>query len=408
MATTTIPIANATIVAAGQAIQVMPIFADPINVVTRPDHLINAYLSNYSQLTPVNRDNDITWFAGDNGGRGFVRVKTSLEAIVLNRTILADPINVIASLSSTSLPGFVFDAWFELATEIEAEFSILKYQKNWVAWSKIGEASFIRDRSNEAGERPMDWEGWAWQVLPLEEMAVVYGDNGICMMYPVDSPAASFGFKNIAKVGIKSPYSVAGSEHVHFFITAIGDLWKLTKQGPEKLGFREYLSSLTNPVLLYEEKDQKLFISDGTIGYVFSSGLGGGYASITGITNNFVTSPTAMVGTPISIMTDTIDLGHRGIKTITFVEVGTDTTEDIFVALDFRYTKDEVWRTSDWVLTNPEGVAKINVAAVEFRVRVKQNVFDELRLDYINLRHQRADRRFLRGPLFEQPDQGEA
>jgi hypothetical protein len=106
-------------------------------------------------------------------------------------------------------------------------------------------------------------------------------------------------------------------------------------------------------------------------------------------------------------MTDIIDLGQRGIKFISFIEVGTDTTEELYVAVDFRYTKDENWRTSDWVKCNPEGVAKIDIAAVEFRFRVKQVTYDELKIDYLNIRHQRHDRRFIRGPLYELPDQGE-
>ena len=58
------------------------------------------------------------------------------------------------------------------------------------------------------------------------------------------------------------------------------------------------------------------------------------------------------------------------------------------------------------ILTNPEGTARIMIAGIEFRIRVKQTEYAETQIDYINVRHQRSDKRFLRGPLSEQPDQG--
>jgi hypothetical protein len=254
----------------------------------------------------------------------------------------------------------------------------------------------------------MDWRGMVWAVKKLEELVVIYGSGGITIMNPVEEPVPSFGFKDISAVGLKSVYSISGTEQVHYFITSANDLWRLTKQGPERLGFAEFFAAMTNPMLNYNEAEQRLFISDGTTGYVFADGLGGGYATLTGITKNFVTSPSALTSVPFSLMTDTLDLGHRGIKNLTFVEVGIDTDQAVYVAVDYRYVKTETWRTSEWVLTNPEGVARIEISAVEFRIRIKQTTYDEVRIDYINLRHQRSDKRFLRGPLFEQPDQGEA
>lgn len=401
MATEIIDIGSATIGISGQAIHLMPIVADPIGMA------LGVTSGATTTKTIVNRDNDISFFCRASRVNGVPENVISLQGFIDSATIFIDPIGMTNGVSGSPVMGTVIDISLDMSLSVEAKWYIASIRNNWVEWSKIGEASFIRDRTNEAGDRPMSWNGWAWRVLKLGELVIVYGDNGICVMTPVTDPVATFGFKDIAKVGIKSPWSVAGTDHVHFFITGLGELWKFTSKGPERLGFKEFLSPLTNPVLNYDETNDRLFISDGSSGYVYDEGLGGGYASITGITNAFVTSPSAMPAVPISIMTDTIDLGHRGIKTLTFVEIGTDTTEDLFVSVDFRYTKDEAWRSSEWVKTNPEGVARITVAAVEFRVRIKQTTYDELRIDYINVRHQRSDSRFLRGPIFEQPDQGE-
>lgn len=423
MATTTILPGNASVTVAGQAVTIPLVSIGNASItlagkVLTLNNIINAEPIDIKVVPSAgahapgrgtNRDNDIFWWATDNNKRGIIDVEVDVAGQIQSPTVIDNTvIDIGVAPAGTYAAGVLVEGGIDISVNLVAEWYSISGRENWVAWSKIGEASFVMDKTNEAGLRPMSWNGWAWKVYQLDDMAVVYGENGITMMYPVDSPAASFGFKDISRVGIISSHAVAGSKHVHYFITSTGDLWKLTKQGPEKLGFREFLIVLADPHLLYDEANQRLFISDGETGYVFKDGLGGGYATITGITNNYASSPSALVDIPISIMTDTVDLGHRGIKTITFVEIGTDTTENLFVALDFRYTKDEEWRTSDWVQTNPEGVARISVAAVEFRVRIKQTTFDELRIDYINVRHQRADRRFLRGPLFEQPDQGEA
>lgn len=357
--------------------------------------------------TIIRRENDVWFYSAASRVDGVPKNVIGLQGLIANATIYSSPISMTSGVSGSAVMGSVISGSIDMSLSLDAKWYGASARTNWVEWSKIGEASFIRDRTNEAGDRPMSWNGWAWRVLKLGKFVIVYGDNGICVMTPVTEPAATFGFNDIAKVGIKSPWSVAGTDQIHFFITSLGELWKFTPKGPERLGFKEFLSVLTNPVLNYDETNDRLFISDGSTGYVYDGGLGGGYATITGITNEFVTSPSAMPGVPISIMTDIIDLGHRGIKTLTFVEIGTDTTEDLFVSVDFRYTKDEAWRSSEWVKTNPEGVARITVAAIEFRVRVMQTTYDELRIDYINVRHQRSDSRFLRGPIFEQPDQGE-
>lgn len=409
-----IPVEAGGITVTGQSVYVMPIVADPINV-----ELFAAYGDSGNQAivsgtTPV-PGYDTIFNCAANNKAGVIDVGAGVDGDLLSRTILTNTtITVTLGMDADALEGIVVGEAIELTVgfgALEDSDNPIVYiqpsKRNWVAWSKIGEASFVQDRTNEAGDRPMDWSGWAWQVKKLDKFVIVYGEKGITVMNPVEQPASTFGFNDISQIGIASAWSICGNDNVHYFITSVGDLWKFTREGPENLGFREFLSGLTNPILVYDEKNTRVFISDGSSGFVFDDGLGGGYVSVTGITNDYMVSPELLAGVPCSIMTDIVDLGHRGIKTISFVEVGTNTNEDLFVALDFRYTKDEAWRTSSWVRTNPEGVARAGISAVEFRVRLQQTVYDPIRIDYINLRHLRSDKRFLRGPLFEQPDQGE-
>lgn len=402
MATTTISVGDASLTSSGQSLVIE-------NIINADTIQFRIEVEGCVEITQFDRDpaNDVTFWCDASRVNGVVQFQLLPSATLLSSTITADAIDYTISLDGDAIVGGVFQGGFELTLDISATWHTQSYASNWVEWSKIGNYSFVRDKTNEAGNRPMSWNGWAWQVKKLENYVVVYGDNGITLMDPVESPAATWGFKELGSVGIASPWSISGNDFVHYFITSLGELWKFDKEGPVRLGFKEFLEPLTNPVLLYDETENRLFISDGTTGYCFDAGLGGGYAEITGVSPNYYTASSTLTGVPLDIMTDTIDLGHRGIKTITFIEVGTDTTEDLYVGCDFRYRKNESWRTSDYVLLNPEGVARLNVAGVEFRIRVKQNTYDEIEIDYINVRHQRNDKRFLRGPIYEQPDQGE-
>lgn len=405
MALTTIDIGAGSLTAAGQALAPNYVFASsPMECRALIPPQSGAVISGSGSPSA---ENNVTFFCED-GGRGFLEVSAILNGAVLSRTILSSPLATKAIFSGNAAPGSVGNSAAEKLTAratINAEWSSKRDRAGWVSWSKIGEFNFSLDRTNEAGERPMDWPGTVLAIRELGENVIVYGDKGITLMNPVSEPA-TFGFRNLGAIGIKSAWSIDGTSQIHFFITSPGELWRFTEKGPENLGFKEWLAPMTNPVLNWDERERRLYISDGTTGYVFRDGLGGGYATLTGIGRTFAVGSSSLVGVPISIMTDILDLGHRGIKSIGFVEVGTNTTQALYVALDFRYTKTEAWRTSDWKLTNPEGTVRMDIAAVEFRVRVKQLVYDDVRIDYINLRHGRTDRRFLRGQLFELPQRG--
>ena len=306
--------------------------------------------------------------------------------------------------------GFASDAneFLDVVISIEGSVVLTPLKKNWVAWSKIGDVRVIADRSNESGERPLEWEGWVYKVMKLGKLVIVYGENGISQLFPVAAPVVSFGLREVHQLGLLDKNSVAGNDDMHFFVDKRGVLWQLTAEGKKELGFEEFLlplklSSSTRVVCLYDEFDRRLFISNGSTGFLYREGLGGGYANITGIGNKagvkFVTAPTAPVTLAAEICTDIIDIRFRGIKTVTMVEVGTDTSQALFVAVDYRYDKSQAFVTSPWVLCNQEGMAFLGISGVEFRIRVRQTTRSSMEIDYINVRYKLTDGRFKRGPL---------
>ena len=279
-------------------------------------------------------------------------------------------------------------------------------RNNWVGWSKIGDIRFLQDLTADSGYRAMPWKGTVYNILKLGKNAVVYGNGGISLLRPVTDPLPTFGMRNILPFGIKNRTAVCGTENQHYFIDTKGCLWSLTEEGgTQKLGYEEFLFPLKNPVMHYDTKQERIIISDRYKGYILTkAGLGGGYRAITGF--NYINGDLKVVSPDdyiqvesLQIVSDILDFSYRGLKTIEAVQIGTDVKRDLYAAIDYRYAKDEPFRTTQWVLVNKEGVAFIRTGGVEFRVRVRVATHTDLDIDYITLQYKRNDRRFVRGFL---------
>lgn len=332
--------------------------------------------------------------------KGTTTLRVSVEGDLAGFTLVDGSVTVGLSVEGFFVPGFVALGTFESTFELVGEFSFREAPVNWLAWTKVGSAEMTFDQANEAGLAPMEWPGWMLRALQLGDSVIVYGFSGVSVARPVSSPVPTWGFSTLLReTGLASAYSVAGSERRHFFVSGQSDLWMVTAEGPQRLGFREFLEELSSPVLNYDETYDRLFISDNVRGFIYDQGLGGGYAALSSVSRGLMMSPGELSGVPLAVMTDTLDFGHRGLKQLTWVELGTDTFETLEVACDFRYRVNESWRTSPWVRVNNEGAGFLGVTGVEFRVRVRQLVFEPIRLDYVNVRFRNLDKRFLRGPL---------
>lgn len=93
------------------------------------------------------------------------------------------------------------------------------------------------------------------------------------------------------------------------------------------------------------------------------------------------------------------DFGLRAIKTLTAVEVGLDSPVACHVVIEYRYSPSGSWAALPGVPVNTEGVAYVNVSAVEFRVQARANSFTNTapKISYINLRWKLSDKRQIRG-----------
>jgi len=277
----------------------------------------------------------------------------------------------------------------ELAVSSEAYMYTQPAKANWIKWSHIGSIDFTINRGSVAGEALLDWSGLVYQILQLGTKVIVYGLNGVSIMTP---HGISYGMQTIHRRGIKGRNACLGLDSEHFFIDDLGDLY-IIKEQLQLLGYREYLSKLTSPVLSYDNSSELLYICDDTYGFVYNpktQSLGEGPVNITGIQqkNNitYIAAPSNIIVPVLEIWTDIIDFGTRDAKTIESIEVGTDLIRNLLVNIEFRNNKSSVFQRLSWEVCNPAGISYLFCHGVEFRIGLKLTSFDYLEIDYLNIK----------------------
>lgn len=291
-----------------------------------------------------------------------------------------------------------------------------------VAWSRIGSANFTVDKENVAGFRHMPGPCTVLKVLPLDTGIVVYTNRGVWGLRPIAEPAVGFALVDITDHECAGRDAAAGDGKGHVFIDSLGDLWAIGADfKAEYLGYKEFLSDIkADPILSYDSVNARFFCSTDDAGFVLRLHGGRDARAITaaervqyGLTEvrQIVTSCAFLNGSALGtavnlsgstdaefrLMTDVMDFGQRSQKTIQTIELGGDSTAELYVAADWRMDKTAAWASTGWVRTNPQGVAALPVAGVEFRFKVKSSNFSGLNLDYMLLKFKMTDRRSIRG-----------
>lgn len=331
---------------------------------------------------------------------GVITLEMHLRGASLSTTVTDARIPLTLRLSGGVAEGNVARVnIISLSLTLDAEGIQETARRNWVGWSKIGEASFVLDVTNDAGFRPMDWSGEVYAIKQLGKGAVVYGSDGITLMVPAQQ---TFSFRNLAVLGLLSRDAVCGDDSIHYLIDKKYQLWKLTADGLVYLNFAEHLSVLSDPVMHYDPYIKHVLISDETKGFILAADdkLGDGYTSLTGYVYEVgelrVSTPTTLERHPLSFTTDILDFGRRSQKTLTNVQVGTDVPEWLEIAYDYRFDIKESFRCTHWVRLNKEATAYLACAGIEFRIKVRARRLAKLDVDYLNISYKTTDQRFSR------------
>jgi hypothetical protein len=317
-------------------------------------------------------------------------ISLGLTGVWLNKGIVADPITITLSIPSIFVPGILIDA---SPISIEASFKDADIvtevtRKNWIKWSGIGNIDFTIGRDNVAGERPLDWPGWIYDLRKLGNKVIAYGENGVSILTPSDK---YYGLETIYRIGLHSPQAVTGTDAVHYFIDRKGQLWKLEKT-LELLDYSEFFSTLGDLIMSYDVENDLIYICDGTSGYIYSPksrSLGSGPVNVTGIGTKdgalYVASAGTILTPTFELCTDIYDMGTRRFKTIQSIDVGTDLTETMEASIDYRVSNRVAFSSLNWTPVSLEGVAPLYCYGLEFRFRLRVQTYEYFELDYFKI-----------------------
>lgn len=348
------------------------IFADPIEA----NPAIIAVLSQFPTIPPDPALDQ--WFFPDP-----IQADPALIGSWGNITILDQIISASPSLIGSWVSGLIISPAL-LTANPELRFGGITIQtivvgetagSNWLRWSKIGSLDFAQDRSNVANQMPLPFRGAIWAILRRGSAIIVYGKNGAAVLNPA---ATAFGYTVLPLAGLKSKQAVVDTGEAHFCVDSQGRLWKLSEQPPQLLDYREWLSTLTSPVLSYHPERRLLYLCDGTNGYVYNvdtGSMGKGPATVTGLGLQSGTLYAVASGTMtipnFAYTTDITDMGTRKGKTVHSFEIGVDTTLTLEGAINYRLQKQASFLSTNWYPIDSRGQCYINAYGYEFQFKAR-------------------------------------
>ena len=245
------------------------------------------------------------------------------------------------------------------------------------------------------------------KIMALGDRVMVYSDNHVGFIAPEGD---EYRYQELAQVGLMSR-AVGGSDLEHIFLEQGKGLWRLSASNfqPFYLGFQEYLSGLTNPVVSYHRSEDDYYISDASNGFILTrTGLGKTKYRLLSVYDSS-TQPLAgswdtTTATDIDIVTHDLDMKRRAHKTLQTVEVGLSGLTGTKVGVEYRYSKADSFTRTTTILLNTEGVAFPVITAPDLRLVITGTPGSNAHLDYASIDWKSPDRRPIRG-LAIQPGQ---
>lgn len=281
--------------------------------------------------------------------------------------------------------------------------NVVGYDPNMLLWSEIGKASFALVRTNTAGYKPLPFQGAILKLKPLGEFVVAYGAGGICIVRPAGDVMATYATKEYLNFGIAGVGAVCGNDQEHVFICESGKLWRISADTRiEELGYQEFIGPLGDVMMSYNPINRDVYISDGVTTYLLTSeGLCEIFQNISSAT----IYAGAMIGcfsnqtdTSVSIVTDKIDFGVRGKKTVDHIEVASMSQMSVFMRHGGVQTPS--------VKMNSHGVVRLRMMQDDFQFGLTASSYLNQQLDYMNIRWKMTDKRFIRSPYVGQATAG--
>jgi len=311
-----------------------------------------------------------------------------IDSDTLSFSFGIDGSNVEGDVVTVSTLSFDFKLNTKGADDSSAFVHVEVSNFNKVMWSKIGSLDFTIDHSNEAGEGYIKELGVLYSLCKLNDNIAVYGRDCIGLMTPNQT---AWGFRKLSDVGIKGRDAQVGTDKVHWYIDSNGDLCELSSD-IKKIGYKEFLSVMTNPVMILDKLRDFIYICDGTYGYTYSckdNSLGSSGINVSGFgydkTTAIICSPEVVDIPTITFTTDIYDMNTRKEKTIFNIEISTDTPQTMEAAINYRMSHADTFISTPWVKFTPRGIAYLPCYGVEFQIKFRMSTWTDFAIDQLKI-----------------------
>lgn len=267
--------------------------------------------------------------------------------------------------------------------------------ENFLVWAGIGSTRFDPDWKNEAGWRHADC-GEIHMVGDLtDQMVVAYGETGIAALVPAQQ---TFGYRKMSYAGLKSPTAVGFGNGEHLAILADDQLWRITTEGLELLGYKEFMSQLGDSVRIsYNPIQREYYIADQNQCFCFANGhLTQMYQRPTsiGMLGSSVVAPVqGEAYAAVEITWGWQDLNLVGLKTVEFLEFGLATTGYAHCAAEVYYELGTTIHLTPYIPVNDSGYGYVGAGGNMFSPVLRVLDAQTFQLSYITYGVKLSDNR---------------
>lgn len=244
----------------------------------------------------------------------------------------------------------------------------------------------------DSGIMDMPSQGEIQCLKPLDEGVMCYAENGISYLAPFIDPVPTYGRTDLIDIGVAGRSAVAGDPRKHIFVLGTGDLWSVdAARAVSKLGYAEYFLPLLGDdiVASFDSEEREFYFSNDEDCFILTES---GLSQIPELVTSVATVSGGLVGikeaaddVDFKVITDTIDLGGRKLKTILSVELGMSDYTLVDVYLHHRMEDNDAFTVSGPYDVDRDGVARVQISCVEFRVEVRAAAYSGISIDYLNV-----------------------
>lgn len=282
-------------------------------------------------------------------------------------------------------------------------------------YAEVKEMVYEAIEEGTIGLRPLATQGTIRVIKELGEHIMVYTDDAVHIL---SRNGVEYTSGVLKRLGVASRGAVAGNDAEHIFVDINSVLYRIrsspslasrSAQGIERLGFEEFLGTLTaaSISISFDPDRGEYYIADGVKGYVFADDM---LSETTRLTTGLsrTASPSGLIGVSedvgleeeFSLLSLAWNNDRPGMKTAKQFDFQSEDLVGVQCRLHYNYEDTSEYQQTRWLPINKEGVAFPFATAVNFKAEVRGNLAkDDPRLENMRIHFQATDRSYVRGGI---------